>query len=224
MKKTFHLIAMLAFVAVLGFTSCNKKQTYTVTFNANGGTGTMAAQTFEEGQTQALTANAFTKEGYEFVNWNTVADGSGSTYADKQSISINDNMNLYAQWKIIAAPSTEELLKGQWTITEMRENGIKIPLATGKTWNFKDNGKFQGWLDEEYNSIHCDYTYNNDIVTIKGGELEDIEDGEYYGEIVYRLYVDEITETSLELSGQIIELDEEGYESVEANLKVTLEK
>lgn len=72
---------------------------YTVTFDANGGSGTMQSQIFRPGSMQALTANAFTREGYNFTNWNTKADGSGTSYSDGQQITIVKDMTLYAQWK-----------------------------------------------------------------------------------------------------------------------------
>lgn len=75
----------------------------TVNFNANGGNGTMAAQTFEHSVAQGLTANAFTKNGYTFAGWNTKADNSGTSYANMASISFTpandgDSITLYAQW------------------------------------------------------------------------------------------------------------------------------
>ena len=46
---------------------------HTVTFNANGGTGTMSTQTANV--PTALTLNAFTRIGYTFSGWNTAASG-----------------------------------------------------------------------------------------------------------------------------------------------------
>ena len=74
-----------------------------VNFDANGGGGTMAAQTFEHSVAQGLTANIFTKTGYTFAGWNTKADGTGTGYADKESVSFTptndgDSITLYAQW------------------------------------------------------------------------------------------------------------------------------
>ena len=74
---------------------------YTITFNANGGVGEMAAQTFEVGIDTALNANTFTRENYKFTGWNTAADGSGATYADEGAIlELAGDMTLYAQWQI----------------------------------------------------------------------------------------------------------------------------
>ena len=74
------------------------KETYTVTFNANGGTGTMNNQTFVSGVSQKLSVNQFTKANYTFKGWNTKADGSGTKYKDNESIVVTSNMTLYAIW------------------------------------------------------------------------------------------------------------------------------
>ena len=82
--------------------------TYTVKFNANSGSGSMADQEFYfEGFTEEdklLRANAFTREGHSFDGWNTKSDGTGTAYADKADFSNECStngavVNLYAQWK-----------------------------------------------------------------------------------------------------------------------------
>ena len=73
---------------------------YTITFNANGGEGSMEPQRFEVGVDTALNTNAFTRENYKFIGWNTAADGSGATYADEGAIlELTGDMTLYAQWQ-----------------------------------------------------------------------------------------------------------------------------
>lgn len=77
--------------------------TYTVTFMANGGTGTMIPQNFTYGVSQALNANTFTAPtGKSFVGWNTAANGSGTSYGAGERISISSNITLYAQWDNVA--------------------------------------------------------------------------------------------------------------------------
>ena len=76
---------------------------YTVVFNANGGTGTMANQTFTYNVAQALSANAFTRTGYTFLGWSTSPSATTPTYTDKQSV-INlttggGTATLYAVWQ-----------------------------------------------------------------------------------------------------------------------------
>ena len=72
---------------------------YTVTYNANGGTGTMVNSDYTYGVSKELSVNTFTKEGYTFKCWNTKVDGTGINYTDKQSITISEDLTLYAQWK-----------------------------------------------------------------------------------------------------------------------------
>ena len=69
---------------------------YTVNFDANGGTGTMANQV--SATTANLTANSFTRGGFVFVGWNTAANGSGTAYADLAAYAFSVNATLYAQW------------------------------------------------------------------------------------------------------------------------------
>ena len=74
---------------------------HTVTFNANGGNGSMAAQTFEYGVVETLTANSFNRANFKFTGWNTAKDGSGTTYDDEGSIIyLTEDITLYAQWQI----------------------------------------------------------------------------------------------------------------------------
>ena len=74
---------------------------YTITFNANGGEGSMEPQRFEVGVDTTLNPNAFTREHYKFIGWNTAADGSGATYDDGGAIlELTGDMALYAHWQI----------------------------------------------------------------------------------------------------------------------------
>ncbi|MBQ7320976.1 MAG: InlB B-repeat-containing protein [Clostridia bacterium] len=78
-------------------------KTYKVRFFGNGGTGSMDAQTMTYDQAANLTKNAFVREGYTFVGWNTVKNGSGTAYTDGQSVknlSTGNEVVLHAQWKV----------------------------------------------------------------------------------------------------------------------------
>ncbi len=75
-----------------------------ITYNANGGTGTMENQTIPANSTDNLTKNTFTREGYSFKNWNTKADGTGTTYNDEEEVSNLGEITLYAQWKVEPFP------------------------------------------------------------------------------------------------------------------------
>lgn len=69
---------------------------YTVTFNANGGTGTMESQTLAQG---TLAENTFVRDTFEFVGWNTEAKGTGTAYEDCEEVTLTADITLYAQWK-----------------------------------------------------------------------------------------------------------------------------
>jgi|GEM_PF-944686 hypothetical protein len=78
--------------------------TYTVAYDANGGGGTMAAVSHTYDVAKTLTPNAFTRADYNFTGWNTKADGTGTAYADGQSVSNLSSVQgatvtLYAQWE-----------------------------------------------------------------------------------------------------------------------------
>ena len=71
-----------------------------ITFDANGGKGTMGTQTVKPNEATALTANTFTRADYDFTGWNTAKDGTGTAYGDKANIATNENVTLYAQWAL----------------------------------------------------------------------------------------------------------------------------
>jgi uncharacterized repeat protein (TIGR02543 family) len=78
--------------------------TYTVSYNANGGEGATALSgKYDYGESYTLSENGYTRAGYSFTGWNTASDGSGSTYKAGDEVSsltdINGGvMTLYAQW------------------------------------------------------------------------------------------------------------------------------
>ena len=70
----------------------------TVSFNANGGTGSMSDVTVDLGSSTTLPKATFTRSGYVFAGWNTKADGTGSSFADGANITPGANVTLYAKW------------------------------------------------------------------------------------------------------------------------------
>ncbi|GBU27652.1 hypothetical protein R84B8_01187 [Treponema sp. R8-4-B8] len=71
---------------------------YTVTYNANGGSGNSPeTKTFNEGEILILPeADGLSREGYIFKCWNTSSTGTGSSYNAGSSVSVYTNMNFYA--------------------------------------------------------------------------------------------------------------------------------
>ena len=141
---------------------------YTVTFDKNGGTGTMASQKFPEGVEQALTKNAFKKSGYMFVGWK---DQHGNSYEDEEAITPTSDLTLTAQWeKIVVAcdPNSatyawrgtgDDLLVGEFGVT-CNTDWI---VATDKDWLvlFLENGSGNG-------QVHYGLTENDSAQSRKG--------------------------------------------------------
>ena len=84
---------------------------YTITFNANGGSNPPASQKKIHGTNLTLTTGIPTRAGYDFVSWNTAADGSGTSYASGAAFSTNADTTLYAQWHISYVPPKVENIR-----------------------------------------------------------------------------------------------------------------
>ena len=70
----------------------------TVTFDSNGGKGTMSSINVKTNTDSRLKYNSFTKTGAAFRGWTTNSDGTGTRYTDGQIINISSDITLYAQW------------------------------------------------------------------------------------------------------------------------------
>jgi len=80
------------------------RQGYTVTYDDNGATGGSvpvdgSTYNFTDKVTVLGNTGSLVKTGYTFAGWNTVADGSGSTFNDGDTFFMGDlDVTLYAQW------------------------------------------------------------------------------------------------------------------------------
>jgi len=76
------------------------KVQYTVTYQANGASGTVpAAQTVDPGTVIILPGEGnMINSGKVFDGWNTQANGNGTSYAEGLSYTVNANITLYAKW------------------------------------------------------------------------------------------------------------------------------
>lgn len=118
------------------------KGSFSVIYNANGGTGTMANQKADENNNIAqLNANQFTRTGYAFVGWNTSSSGTGTAYIDQQTnITLAQNLTLYAQWAPVV------------TLNDAGNEETAHPTAVGGTVTLPNEGanacspyEFVGW-------------------------------------------------------------------------------
>ena len=70
-------------------------------YHSNDGTNTKIVRSFKKNTSLTLLGNTFTRTGYTFKEWNTKADGTGTSYQASSTLSsgISSNMNLYAIWQ-----------------------------------------------------------------------------------------------------------------------------
>lgn len=137
---------------------------YTVEFNANGGTGTMSSQVFTYDVSKALRANGFSKLGYSFAGWSVdkdyVVKGEDSKlYKDKEEVSNlvktpNGTITLYAIWVkntytvIYNSNAPTETITGTMenskfeydTTGKLEENKYTRIGYTFKNWNLAQDG------------------------------------------------------------------------------------
>lgn len=106
----------------------NGRPTYAVSFDSNGGMGSMGYEIFSVNEQYVLPENTFTKDGHKFVRWNTSPDGMGTNYEDKAEVQNIGTKTLYAQWEKVAIP-----------VTSISINTQEITLELGKTYQLEVN-------------------------------------------------------------------------------------
>ena len=77
-----------------------KLNTYTVSYNANGGSGAPASQTKTTNNNLTLSSVKPTRVGYTFQGWGTSSSATTATYQPGETYSDNKSITLYAVWKI----------------------------------------------------------------------------------------------------------------------------
>jgi len=75
--------------------------TYSVTYDANGGSGAPSAGTKTHGTDYTISSTKPKRDGYSFVNWTTNKDGSGTSYNPGDKYKTNAVLKLYAQWEAL---------------------------------------------------------------------------------------------------------------------------
>ena len=85
--------------------------TFTLNYNANGGTGAPASQThkatseYEKSHTFTISSQAPTRDGYTFLGWNTNRSATTANYQPGGSIVVTGTTTLYAVWEENTPPT-----------------------------------------------------------------------------------------------------------------------
>jgi uncharacterized repeat protein (TIGR02543 family) len=129
---------------------------YTVSFDANGGTGTqLSPLTSAVGSSVTAPAGSgYTRTGQQFADWNTAANGTGTAYAAGTSFIPTSNMTLYARW--VPAPSP--------TVTTQ---AATVPGAPGLT-ALSRRSKTEVWVTFSAPSSNGGKPITEYTVTVKG--------------------------------------------------------
>lgn len=95
---------------------------YTITYNANGGTGAPSAQTVASGSELTISSTIPTKSGYDFVGWSTSSSATSASYYAGNSYTFTSSTTLYAVWKVAT-----------YVVSYIANGGINAPSSQIKT-------------------------------------------------------------------------------------------
>ena len=117
---------------------------YTITYNANGGSGAPGSQTKWKDQSLTLSSTKPTRTGYSFLGWSTSSTATSATYTAGGSYTSNSAATLYAVWKA-----------NTYTVTYNANGGTGAPASQTKTYGValtlsstkptRTNYTFKGW-------------------------------------------------------------------------------
>ncbi len=148
-----------------------KANAYTISYHANGGSGTMADTSATYGTFATLRTNTFTKTGYDFKGWSTVQNGS-AVYTDKDSVlnltSTNGGtVNLYALWEPIHVLITLDPQEG---------SGGTLSFYEKYNVNFYTNNLFTSVISKITIPDRTGYTFKGYFMDKEGTETALIND------------------------------------------------
>lgn len=157
----------------------------TIEYNANSGSNAPASiKGFMGEEFKVDSGSSLTRNGYEFVGWNTMADGSGQSYPPNSINSFTTNLTLYAQWQVsdyynlslnygLGKPTTDE--SGQ-DITSIRVKYNQAIQGLPESVKVYDNSTNEEFVDNNDNPV---YTFNG-WYTLANGEGSNISNGSIY--------------------------------------------
>lgn len=96
---------------------------YTVSYNANGGSGAPSSQIKYHNLSLVLSNTIPTKSGYIFVGWETYASATGASYQPGATYSRNESVTLYAVWTKMAET---------YTVVYNANGGVGAPASQTK--------------------------------------------------------------------------------------------
>lgn len=186
MEQTFATIkfAPLLSLAAAGLVfSLSGQQVHagTITFDANGGSGSMDSESLDEGD--SLPSCEFSRYGYVFRGWSTDPEATAWEYEDNGAVDTDADMTLYALWEpqlyIIRYDANGGFgeMSDSYAIydqeSQLNDNKFSHTLF-----------RFDGWVDDEANhyenndtvyNLHSGNTYSQSLLTVDAGKPLDTD-------------------------------------------------
>lgn len=156
---------------VNGTSSCSTtykiqpKPSYTIAYNANGGSGGPTTDTKWYGETLTLSSSTPTRTNYSFYHWNTNTSNTGTTYNAGGSYTANSGTALYAIWNPIISYNAN----GGSGAPSAQTKTYGVNLTLSSTIPTRTNHEFLGWATSSTGSVvyPAGGTYtSNDAVTL----------------------------------------------------------
>lgn len=118
-----------------------------LTYNANGGAGTMSDTEGVTDQQVTVSDNKYERDGYEFTGWNTKPDGMGDTVAAGSEYTLKSTPTVvYAQWKALPSSITYQANREDATGSTPDTTGVTDQQVTVNENGYKATGwSFTGW-------------------------------------------------------------------------------
>jgi uncharacterized repeat protein (TIGR02543 family) len=129
--STYVITSDITFIAVWN-------EIYQLSFNANGGSGTMADL---DGPNVTIPNSTFTRTGYTFSGWNSAANGSGFTPTIGQSVPLTLDITIYAQWtqdQVVTNTITFTAISNKtygdsFNVTVSASSGLTVTVSSSTT-------------------------------------------------------------------------------------------
>jgi len=104
---------------------------YTISYNMNGGTGTIASQIKSHGENITLSSTIPTRTNYTFLGWSTSSTATSATYSAGGTFTTDADTTLYAVWKYSGSPIYT--YTGQSTFIDDGNGNWRIKFLTSGT-------------------------------------------------------------------------------------------
>lgn len=172
--------------------------TYTVTYNANGGSNAPASQTKTHDSPLVLTSSVPTRAGYDFMGWSSNSSATSAEYTSGASYTNNASVTLFAVWKAKTYTISFDANGGSGApATQIKTHGVTLVLSNVKP--IRSGYSFVGWSTNSSASSASytaggNYTGNSNVTLyavwkvkdaskklVLPASLQEIEEEAFYG-------------------------------------------